>query len=212
MYNCDEKDIIKFDANFNEDFDNILLEILGNCKRLYFLDYVGFGLNARVTNSKFNKSVDLLPFSLTHIKFGYEFNCSVDNLPNRLVWLEFGHKFNCSVDMLPNTITYLVFGYDFSQCVDNLPNSLEYISFGFSFNKSIDSLPLSVIYINIGCNIYETGSLFNMTVYNLPTNIENITVYKNIGIKKPNKHQLKSNFINQLNELVEQSNTRKINT
>lgn len=70
MYNCDEADIVKFDADFDEDFDNVLMDIMAECKRIYFLNSKGFGIRAKHSNSKFNKSVDLLPSNLTHIKFG----------------------------------------------------------------------------------------------------------------------------------------------
>lgn len=149
MYNCDESEIVKLDADFNEDFDDVLIEILSNCKRIYFLDQKGFGIKAKYSNSIFNKSVDLLPISITHIKFGYSFNQRVDNLPFNLKWLEFGYSFNQRVDLLPNTITYLVFGHSFNQNVYDLPTSLEYISFGNKFNHSIDSLPNTIYYINI---------------------------------------------------------------
>ena len=125
MYNCDESQIIKFDADFDEDFDNVLLEILGNVKRIYFFNTKGFGIKLKPQYFKFNKSVDLLPNEITHIKFGYNFNCPVNNLPNHLVWLEFGKSFNQPVDSLPHTITYLVLGDDFNHLVNDLPNFLE---------------------------------------------------------------------------------------
>ena len=74
MYNCDEADIVKFDADFDEDFDNVLMDIMAECKRIYFLNSKGFGIKAKQSNSKFNKSVDLLPSNLTHIKFGLKEN------------------------------------------------------------------------------------------------------------------------------------------
>ncbi len=203
MYNCDEKDIIKLDADFNEDFDSTLIDLISNCKRIYFLDQKGFGIKARQTNSKFNKPVDILPSDITHIKFGYSFNQRVENLPFILEWLEFGYMFNQPVDMLPNTITYLVFGYSFNQAVFDLPNSLEYVSFGKKFNHPIDSLPNSISYINIGSdNIdYYNGCYhfteFNQHTYNLPKKLNNIAIYI-----KDQKYPIKSDFVNQLNKLV----------
>lgn len=84
MYNCDEKDIIRFNANFDKEFDSLLINVISNCKRIYFLDQMGFGLSATSSNSKFNKPVDILPEEITHIKFGYSFNQKVVNLPFRL--------------------------------------------------------------------------------------------------------------------------------
>lgn len=204
MYNCDEADIVKLDADFNDDFDNALLDILGNCKRIYFLDTIGFGIKAKPANSKFNKSVDLLPHNITHIKFGYSFNQRVDNLPFELTWLEFGHSFNQYIDMLPNTITYLVFGFNFNQKVNNLPNSLEYVSFGNSFNQSIDGLPDSIYYINIGSiGLYGFQqdyyfAKFKQRTYKLPNKLENIII-----CLKNKKYPIKSDFVSKLNELVD---------
>jgi len=200
MYNCDEDEIIKFKADFDEDFNEIMIGLIGNCKRLYFLDSNGFGINSIESNSKFNKSVDLLPQNLTHIKFGYSFNQPVDNLPLKLTWLEFGYSFNQYVDMLPNSITYLVFGEKFNKPVNNLPNCIEYISFGFEFNQSIDSLPESIIFIKIGCPSIKTGSTFNTITYNLPKKINNLLLYKSKN--KRFTHTIKSNFIEQLNNLI----------
>lgn len=200
MYNCDESDIVKFDADFNEDFDNELIDIMGNCSRIYFLNSKGFGIKSKYAESKFNKSVDLLPSNLTHIKFGYSFNQPVENLPFELIWLEFGFLFNQSVNMLPNTITYLVFGYSFNQPINDLPNSLEYISLGKSFNQTINNLPNSIYYINIG-SIEISGSKylseFNQYTNKLPTNLNNIVIFI-----KNTKYPIKSNFVSKLNEII----------
>lgn len=203
MYNCDEVDIIKLDADFDDDFDDVMIEIITGCKRIYFLNYKGFGIKAINVNSKFNKSVDLLPSNLTHIKFGYSFNQHVDNLPFLLEWLEFGYLFNQSVDMLPNTITYLVFGYSFNQSVNNLPNSLEYISFGKSFNHSLDNLPNSIFYINIGSaelDYYDGKYYFTkfmQKTYNLPLKLENLVIYL-----KNKKYPIKNDFVKKLNSIL----------
>lgn len=203
MYNCDEKDIIKLDADFNEDFDSILIDLISNCKRIYFLDQKGFGIKAFHSNSKFNKSVDILPSDITHIKFGYAFNQRVENLLFRLEWLEFGYCFNQRVDMLPNTITYLVFGYSFNQPVFDLPNSLDYVSFGKKFNYPIDSLPNDIKYINIGSTEidYYNGtyhfSEFSQHTHNLPTKLNNLVI-----CLQNKKYPIKSDFVNQLNKLI----------
>lgn len=204
MYNCDDKDIIRLDADFDEEFDSTLIDIISNCKRIYFLDQKGFGLKAKPSHSKFNKLVDILPEEITHIKFGYSFNQRVDNLPFKLEWLEFGYCFNQSVDMLPNTITYLVFGYSFNKPVFDLPNSIEYISFGKKFNYPLDSLPNSIFYINIGSieTDYYNGKYnyteFKQHTYKLPSKLNNIVICLN-NIKYP----IKNNFVIELNNLLE---------
>ena len=204
MYNCDQKDIIRLDADFDEEFDSSLIELISTCKRIYFLDQKGFGIKAQPSNSKFNKQVDILPDDITHIKFGFSFNQRVDNLPFRLEWLEFGYSFNQSVDMLPNKITYLVFGYSFNKPVFDLPNSIEYISFGKKFNYPIDSLPNSIFYINIGSteiDYYYNGvyhfTEFNQHTYKLPLKLNNIVLcLKNV------KYPIKNNFISKLNKML----------
>ena len=205
MYNCDEKDIIRLDADFDEEFDSMLIDIISNCKRIYFLNQKGFGLKATPSNSKFNKSVDILPDDITHIKFGYSFNQRVDNLPFRLQWLEFGYCFNQSVDMLPHTITYLVFGYSFNKPVFDLPTSIEYISFGKKFNHPLDSLPDSIFYISIGSNTTDDyNDMYHMTEFNqhtykLPSKLNNIVIYV-----KNKKYPIKNNFVSELNNLLKQ--------
>ncbi len=42
--------------------------------------------------SKFNKPVDYLPNSITHLSFSWEFNKPVDKLPNSIIHLTFGHQ------------------------------------------------------------------------------------------------------------------------
>jgi hypothetical protein len=198
MYNCDEKDIIKFDADFDENFDLVLIDIISNCNRIYFLDQIGFGIKAINSNSKFNKSVDLLPSDITHIKFGYSFDQRVDNLPFKLEWLEFGFSFNQQIEMLPNTIKYLVFGNLFNQPVYDLPNSLEYVSFGNKFNHPIDCLPNSISYINIGYEGFNCHSAeFNKHTYKLPSKLNNILIYSKKG-----KTPIKNDFVNKLNKLL----------
>lgn len=201
---CDDTDIIKLDSDFDDDFDTLFIDIISRYKRIYFLDQKGFGIKAKPSNSKFDKSVDLLPQNLTHIKFGYAFNQPVDNLPFRLQWLEFGYMFNQRVDMLPNTITYLVFGYSFNQPVYDLPNSLEHVSFGKKFNYPLNSLPNSIFYISIGSVEidYYNGTYhfteFNQPTYNLPTKLNNI-----MFCKQNKKYPIKSNFKENLNKLIE---------
>lgn len=202
MYNCDQKDIIRLDANFDEEFDSTLINIISNCKRIYFLDQVGFGLKAKPSNSKFNKPVDILPEDITHIKFGYSFNHPVEVLPHKLEWLEFGYCFNQSVDMLPLTITYLVFGYSFNKPVFDLPNSIEYISFGKKFNQPINSLPNSIFYINIGLPEINHSTDFDQITYKLPSKLNNIVICLN-NIKYP----IKNNFVSELNNLIKNKQT-----
>lgn len=63
MYNCDETDIVKFDADFDEDFDNVLMDIMVGCKRIYFFNSKGFGIWAK--NPILNLTSQLIYFYQT---------------------------------------------------------------------------------------------------------------------------------------------------
>jgi hypothetical protein len=197
MYKIEHDEIINFDADFNENFDDELINKIAKCKKIFFLNTKGFGIKSVYLESKFNQSVDNLPNSLTHIKFGYNFNKSVDNLPLMIVWLEFDKCFNQYVDILPNNLKYLVFGDDFNKPVDNLPNSLEYLSFGKCFNQQINSLPNTIVYIGIG-NHKDNQCDFNQKVLFLPLNLNNL-----VFCVKKQKYPIKYDFIKQINKLID---------
>ena len=84
--------------------------------------------------SKFNKEVDSLPNSTTHLIFGRHFNQRADKLPSSSTHLTFGYNFNQEVNNLPLSLTHLTFGYNFNQEVDNLPPKLTHLTFGSNFN------------------------------------------------------------------------------
>ena len=77
----DGEEWVIFYRDFNNELTPKILEFLSNYER------VQFGWH-------FNKPVDNLHESLTHLKFGYLFNQPVDNLPNSITHLEFGMHFN----------------------------------------------------------------------------------------------------------------------
>ena len=54
----------------------------------------------------FNKSINHLPKSLTHLTFNDEFNKNVDDLPKSLTHLTFGIRFNQTVNNLPQSLKY----------------------------------------------------------------------------------------------------------
>ena len=82
-----------------------------------------------IFGSGFNRPINKLPRSITHLTLGFNFNHSVDNLQNSITHLTFGHYFDCLVNKLPNSITHLIFGDDFERCVNNLPNSIIHLTF-----------------------------------------------------------------------------------
>ena len=90
--------------------------------------------------STFDKPVDHLPPSLTHLSFGHSFNRQVNNLPSSLKHLAFGEAFDQSVDHLPDldSITFA----NFSKSISLLPQTLTKLTIlGYNFNGQIPSLP-----------------------------------------------------------------------
>ena len=188
-------DTIIFSSEYNEPID---INLLTNYKKVIFSDYeldkylfdkykTNKLENLKCKLSKFNKSVNNLPNTLTHLTFGYYFNKSVDNLVNTLTHLTFGYKFNQSVNNLPNILTHLTFGYKFNQPINNLPKTLIHLTFGQKFDKRVD-LPLNILYLKLDCNNqYLIDNLhdeieeleleyhFNLELNNLPTSIKKIS-------------------------------------
>jgi hypothetical protein len=134
--------------------------------------------------SKFNKSINNLPNSITHLTLGFEFNQPVGhqgcedinchrNLANSITHLTFGTKFNQPVNNLPNSITHLTFAENslFNQPVNNLPNSITHLTFGNKFNQPVDHLPNSITHLTFS----YYSSYFNQPVDNLPNSITNLT-------------------------------------
>jgi len=99
--------------------------------------------------SRFNKPVNNLPESLTHLTFGWEFNQPVNNLPKGITHLTFGWIFNQPVDNLPENLTHLTFGCDFDQPLNNLPKNLTHLKFGVSFSNNATNLPINLQEIQI---------------------------------------------------------------
>ena len=124
-------------------FNSLLEDLPIGIKKIIFEN------NEKYVFSEFNKKVDNLPSSLTHLTFGCKFNQEVDNLPSSLTHLTFGYYFDQIVDNLPSSLTHLTFGYWFNEKVDNLPSSLTHLTFGYNFNQKLDNLPSSLKEINI---------------------------------------------------------------
>ena len=113
-YICDENTII-IDPEFNEELSSEYLSILSNYKHVVFSGYkLCKSLLKKYKNNeciniggKFNKPIDKLPNSITHLTFGYNFNQPVDNLPNSITHLTIGSCFNQPVVNLPKNINYI---------------------------------------------------------------------------------------------------------
>lgn len=96
-------------------------------------------------DSEFDDSVDNLPKSLTHLRFGKKFSRrSVDHLPDSLTHLEFGEAFNQPVDNLPAGLISVKFGKKFAQSIDSLPHGLKSLKLCNKYRQLITSLPSSL--------------------------------------------------------------------
>ena len=126
--------------------------------------------------SKFNKNINNLPDSITHLTLGFKFNRNIDKLPNSITHLILGESFNKDVDKLPNSITHLVFGGLFNKNINNLPNSIMHLTLGYYFNHKIDNLPTSIISLTIGHD-------FDKISDNLPVTLKEIKVVREEQVK-----------------------------
>ena len=98
----------------------------------------------------FNKPVDHLPPSLTHLIFGISYS-KISDLDYENIRPSLCGKFNEKVDHLPPSLTHLFFlAENFNQPVENLPPNLTHLVFGKCFNNPINMLPTSYKKIIIG--------------------------------------------------------------
>jgi hypothetical protein len=166
-YNVEEK-TLTIDYLFNGELNNLPPDVKIILFKENFL---------KREDSKFNKSLDFLPNSVTHLTLGAEFNQSVDLLPNSITHLIFKRKFNQLVDCLPNSLKHLSLGNYFNQLVDCLPNSLTHLTLGAKFNQSVDNLPKNLTHLNF----YGIG--FNQSLDTLPSTLIELGFYSRSKIK-----------------------------
>ena len=122
--------------------------------------------------SIFNKSLNNLPFELSHLIFSgllSYFNQKIDNLPYGLNYLHLSNEFNQEINNLPISLEYLLLRNKFDQKINNLPNNLVYFSTGTKFNQEINNLPNSLFYLE-----FSDISHFNQTINNLPNSLKRI--------------------------------------
>ena len=120
-------DTIIFSFDFNSKLN---IELISNYKKVIFSNYKLYDELFEHYEGKINYIYD------------YEgiFNKTVNDLPNSITHLIFGHHFNQYIYKFPDNLTQLTFDYCFDNCVDNLPNGLIYLKFGWCFNKPISVL------------------------------------------------------------------------
>ena len=152
------KEWVVFETQFNDELTPDIIQFLSKHNKIRF-----------PWDSYFNKSVNNLPNSITHLYFGSWFNQPVNRFPDSLLDLEFGLHFNQLVDNLPNSLTHLEFGYGFNQPINFLPDSLKYLKLGSNFNQSLENLPASLIRI-------EFGDMYDKPITDLPNNIREIKI------------------------------------
>jgi hypothetical protein len=184
IYAVLENDYILIESNtYNYADDNNIIELLKKYKKLQ-------------TGNNFNKPVDFIPDSVTHINFGTNFDQELNNLPSSLKYLEFSNfnivnynKFNQKLDNLPYGLETLKFVLNnrFNQLLVNLPPTLIRLDIYCTFLKNIDtiinSLPDSIEYLKIHFTNYNekyTESIKN--VIKLPKNIKTFTNGHDINI------------------------------
>jgi hypothetical protein len=109
--------------------------------------------------STFNKPIDHLPSSLTHLVLSFFFQQPNDNLPASLLYLTLGRKYNKPIDKLPPSLLQLTLGATFNKRLDKLPGSLTHLIAGDSvFNKPINKLPPSITHLTLGSNFHLEGT------------------------------------------------------
>ncbi|KAM9966619.1 hypothetical protein ACTFIR_006839 [Dictyostelium discoideum] len=93
-------------------------------------------------NIKLDKA-NLLPSSITSIKFGKSFNgkIAIGILPNGIKKIKFGENYNepLEVGSLPSTLTSIKFGHSFNQSLNEnwLPTNIKSLKFGNNFQQPI---------------------------------------------------------------------------
>jgi len=118
--------IIFFDSDFNKILDNELIQVIKSCDTVYFNNYDNIEISIKTENkhddhiysfnkSKFNRPINNLPISITHLTLGYFFNQPINNLPNLITYLTLDNYFDQPINNLPNSITHLTLGRDFNQ-------------------------------------------------------------------------------------------------
>jgi hypothetical protein len=130
-------------------FSQILQELSPSIKYLTFDD-------------NFNKRIDHIPLSVTHLVFGKKFNQAsfVQTLGSlhrsKMTHLTFGNNFNQPImRCIPNSVTYLRFGDNFNQPISlSLWSSVTHLHFGKYFNQSLADIPHSIRELTL-CNDYN---------------------------------------------------------
>jgi hypothetical protein len=137
-----------------------------------------------IYSREFNKPLDDLPNTITHLTLGSKFNQSLNYLPKSLTYLNLRECNNLDIisfDHLPSNLIKLILPECFDGPIENLPSKLEYIEFGIWFNHSIENLPNSITNIELSSLSFDKKipdfpklkKLRLNNFYNLPLNFTN---------------------------------------
>ena len=83
------------------------------------------------------------------MKFGYFFNKKVNRLPSTITHLEFGDSFNQPIDNLPSGITHLKLGKHFDKAIKSIPTSITHLVLRDNRPEFINGLSDSVIHLTL---------------------------------------------------------------
>ena len=170
------KDIneIRFGTDFNQNIfliPNYIKKIMINTILKKKKKSLRSSINYLFFNERieFNKPIDHLPVSLTHLTLGENFNQPIDHLPESLTHLILGKKFNQPIDNLPIGLIDLEFHFYsiFNQPLNNLPPNISRLIFARKFNQPLYNLPPKLKILGFYC-----CSLFN---HRIDIDLENLT-------------------------------------
>jgi hypothetical protein len=177
---------LKLPPKFDEPLINLDI-LIGDCEKIIFIDdFLSKDKFEkciyRKNLSEFDKIINNLPISLTHIYFGCEFDKPIDFLSNltQLTELKFGKKFNQPIESLEklSNLTHLKFGECFNQSIKILEKltNLTHLTMGTYFSESIDVLAslTKLQYLNLSWG-------FVNPINNLPDSITHLTLGINPG-------------------------------
>lgn len=101
-----------------------------------------------VIGGLFDRPVDSLPPTLTHLTLGLYFNQQITLLPPTLTHLTLGNHFNQLVDCLPANIQSLILDTRFNQPISHLPSSLAFLQIkNTSYKYSLETIPESTKFV-----------------------------------------------------------------
>lgn len=134
-------------------------------------------MNILICGHYFNLLLKNLPATITYLEVQCNFNKPVDTLPQTLTHLKLhSSQFNQPVDKLPLNLKYLsIYSEEFDQNVNNLPSNLRYLTLAHlsKFSHTIHYLPpsLSTLYHDIYSN---STQVIPPKISNFPCNLKKL--------------------------------------